>query len=348
MNNLTVIGLLAAALVGAGVGTRAAAPPAVGVSGASFTVDGTPRFLLLVSYFDALRASDAILDEDFSWLRAHGIDGVRIFPNWWRCEAQRRCGGHPGGDTLFEAPSGRLRADRLERLRAVLAKAAGHGLVVDLSFARETVAPGPDGARLAPDAYARGIAATLDALGSAAPHVVVDLQNEVDHNRVFARGAADDARQVAALAHRLARPARVLMVSSGEGDAELYTYCGVPGACPPGARPLDAIAVHDTRRADWVDRSAAVAAAMRAVGDRRGAKPVYFQEPQAWQDETAPDRVERFLRAASQARTGGAAAWLFHTRSGFILRERSMKAQMAADERSAIEQLRARVDAARK
>lgn len=348
MNTLPVVGLLAAALAAATAGPRAAAPPKVGASAASFTIDGAPRFLLLVSYFDALRASDAILDQDFSWLRANGIDGVRIFPNWWRCEAQRRCGGHPGADTLFEAPSGRPRPDRLQRLQAVLAKAASHGLVVDLSFARETVAPGPDGARLAPDAYERGIAATLDALGDRAPHVFVDLQNEVDHNRVFARGAADDARQVAALAHRIARPARLLMVSSGEGDAELYAYCGVPGACPSGSRPLDAIVVHDTRRPDWVDRSAAVAAAMRAVGDRRGVKPVYFQEPQAWQDETAPDRVERFLRAASRARAGGAAAWLFHTRSGFILRERSMKAQMAADERSAIEQLRARVEAPQK
>ena len=348
MMNLQAIGLLALTLAATLAAPRAAAAPKLGVAGASFTLDGTPRYLLLVSYFDALRASDAILDEDFAWLRANGIDGVRSLPNWWRCEAQRQCGGHPGADTLFEAPSGRLRPDRLDRLRAVLAKAAGHGLVVDLSFTRETVASGPKGAPLAPEAYAQGIAATLDALGTAAPHVFVDLQNEVDHNRVFVRGAADDARQVSALAHRLARPGRLLVVSSGEGDAELYTYCGVPAACPSGARPLDAIVVHDTRRADWVDRSATVAATMRAIGDRRGVKPVYFQEPQAWQDEAAPDRAERFLRAASEARTGGAAAWTFHTRSGFILRERSMKAQMAADERKTVERLRGRVDAPRK
>lgn len=344
MNKLLAACVVMAAGLGTGAAPRAPAPPAVGIAGAAFTVDGAPRFLLLVSYFDALRASDAVLDEDFRWLRAQGIDGVRIFPNWWRCEAQRRCGGHPGPDTLFEAPSGGLRPDRLARLRAVLAKAAAHRLVVDLSFARETVAPGPDGARLAPDAYGKGLAAAMAALGDTAPHVVVDLQNEVDHNRVFARGAADDARQVAALAHRIARPGRILMVSSGEGDVELYTFCGTPGPCPAGARPMDAIAVHDTRRADWVDRTAAVAAAMRAIGDRRGVKPVYFQEPYAWQDETAADRVARFHRAAAGARTGGAAAWLFHTRSGFILRERSMKAQMAADERRAIEGLRAAVD----
>ena len=52
----------------------------LGVEGPRFTVDGAPRFLLVVSYFDALRASDATLAADFAWLRRHGIDGVRIFP----------------------------------------------------------------------------------------------------------------------------------------------------------------------------------------------------------------------------------------------------------------------------
>jgi len=343
MRNLQVMCVVAAVWLAPAGAVPAAVPPRVGISGPAFTVDGVPRFLLLVSYFDALRASDAVLDEDFAWLRAHGIDGVRVFPNWWRCQAQKQCGGHPGTDTLFEAASGRPRPERMARLRAVLARAAAHRLVVDLSFAREPVAPGPDGARLAPEAYERGIAATLEALGDTAPHVLVDLQNEVDHNRVFARAAAEDARQLAALAHRLQRPGRILFVSAGEGDVEAYTYCGVPGACPAGARLLDAIAVHDTRRADWVDRTAAVASAMRAIGDRRGVKPVYFQEPQAWQDVSAPDRAEQFLRAASEARRGGAAAWTFHTRSGFILRESSMRIQMSGEERDALSRLRARV-----
>jgi hypothetical protein len=345
MRNLLTMCVVAAVWLAPAGNGPAAAPPRIGVAGPAFTVDGAPRFLLLVSYFDALRASDAVLDEDFAWLRTHGIDGVRIFPNWWRCQAQKQCGGHPGPDTLVEAPSGRLRPDRMARVRTVLAKAGAHRLIVDLSFARETVAPGPDGARLPADAYERGIAATLEALGDAAPHVLVDLQNEVDHNRVFARAAADDARQLGALARRLHRPGRILFVSAGEGDVEAYTYCGVPGACPADARALDAIAVHDARRADWVERTAAVASAIRAIGARRGVKPVYFQEPQAWQDEAASDRTERFLKAASEAKAGGAAAWTFHTRSAFILRDRSMKSQMAADERAWIEQARARVDA---
>jgi hypothetical protein len=86
---------------------------------------------------------------------------------------------------------------------------------------------------------------------------------------------------------------------------------------------------------------------MRGLAARRGEKPIYLQEPQPWQDERAPDRAERFLDAAARARRAGAAAWTFHTRSAFILRDgRSLTAQLDAEQRAVLEGLRARVDAA--
>src|SRR5512138_87508 len=71
-------GLLVFLLLGGAGGAAAPAPPRLATAGAAFTVDGRPRFLLLVSYFDALRASDAALETDFAFFAAHGIDGVRI------------------------------------------------------------------------------------------------------------------------------------------------------------------------------------------------------------------------------------------------------------------------------
>jgi len=106
----------------------AATGPSLTIAGTSFAVDGRPRFLLLVSYFDALRASDATLEGDFAFLRRHGLDGVRIFPNWWRCAAARQCGGHAGDDTLMAAPDGALRPAVQARLKAVIAAAGRHGL----------------------------------------------------------------------------------------------------------------------------------------------------------------------------------------------------------------------------
>jgi sugar phosphate isomerase/epimerase len=313
-------------------------PPVLGIDGPRFTVDGTPRFLLVVSYFDALRASDATLEADFAWLRRHGIDGVRIFPNWWRCTAVRQCGGHAGDDTLMAAPDGALRPAVLARLKAVLAAAGRHGLIVDLSFARETVRDTQE-RELSPSAYADALVAAVRALGPL-PHVMIDLQNEVYQNRVFAEAAAADASRVAALAKRVDGGARTVFVSTNTEEAERYTYCGVDGC------PLDVLAVHDAREPNWHDRTPAVVRELVALGARRGPRPVYLQEPQAWQDERAPDRVERFLDAAARASRAGAAAWTFHTRSAFILREgRSLASQVDADERKVLEGLRQRVDA---
>ncbi len=316
-----------------------AQPPVLGVDGARFTVDGKPRFLVLVSYFDALRASDATLEADFAWLRRHGIDGVRIFPNWWRCAAVRQCGGHAGDDTLMTAPGGALRPAVLARLRAALAAAGRHGLVVDLSFARETVRDAKGGELPAP-AYGEALAAAVRALGPT-PHVMIDLQNEVYQNRLFAERPAEDAPRVAALARRVDGGSRIVFVSTNTPEAERYTYCGVAGC------PLDVLAVHDAREPDWHDRTPAVVRDLVALGARHQPRPVYLQEPQAWQDERAPDRVERFLDAAARARRAGGAAWTFHTRSAFILRDgRSLTGQLDAGERAVLEQIRQRVDAA--
>jgi hypothetical protein len=313
-------------------------PPVLGIDGARFTIDGAPRFLLVVSYFDALRASDATLEADFAWLRRHGIDGVRIFPNWWRCAAVRQCGGHAGDDTLMAASDGALRPAAMARLKAVLAAAGRHRLIVDLSFARETVRDAQE-RELPASAYADALAAAVRALG-AVPHVMIDLQNEVYQNRLFAEGAADDAPRVAGLARRVDGGARIVFVSTNVPEAERYTYCGVDGC------PLDVLAVHDAREPNWHDRTPAVVRDLVALGARHGPRPVYLQEPQAWQDERAPDRVERFLDAAARARRAGAAAWTFHTRSAFILREgRSLASQVDADERKVLESLRQRVDA---
>ena len=325
-------------------GQPAASPPRLAIDGPRFTIDGTPRFLVLVSYFDALRASDAVLEADFAWLRQHGIDGLRIFPNWWRCEEVRRCGGHPGPDTLL-APDGRVRPERLARLRQVLAKAAQHRLVIDLSFARETVRDA-QGTMPAAAQYANGLAAALKALG-ALPHVMVDIQNEVYQNRLYAEKAAEDAPKVAALTARLTAKGRIVFVSTNSPEAERYVYRGGAGACPAGAAPSDVIAVHDAREPNWHDRTPAVVRELVAMAARRGPRPIYLQEPMAWQDERSPDRLERFLDAAARAKRAGAAAWTFHTRSAFILRDgRSLQAQMSADERRFVERVRARVDAA--
>ena len=107
------------------------------------------------------------------------------------------------------------------------------------------------------------LVAAVRALGPA-PHVMIDLQNEVYQNRLFAERAAADAPRVAALARRVDGGPRIVFVSTNAAEAERYTYCGVDGC------PLDVLAVHDAREPDWHDRTPAVVRDLVALGARRG------------------------------------------------------------------------------
>jgi hypothetical protein len=355
-------GIFAALLVSLSLNLGVArAEPVLGVSGDKFTVNGVPKFLLFVSYFDGLRASNASIEQDFQYFQSNGIDGVRIFPNWWLCAAS--CGGNRGGDTLMEPPTATLRADRLARLKYVLDRAAHYGLVVDLSFAKETIGPSPlsGGLWTTGTNYGYGITDTAAALaGGAYRHVMFDLQNEVDHTsggvydqRVAYLDPGTDGAFLSELNYYLPGPARVVVTSTSQNHDAIrrYNYCGyLPGGCAADDRPTSAVAVHDFRGADWQNQTDDVVNSIRTnVFGSLPTKPIYLQEPMPWQDATPAEetlRVEKFLTAASNAKAAGAAAWTFHTRSGFILSGASMLTNMGGGEEAVIARLRGRVNAA--
>lgn len=55
----------------------------IGIDENMFTINGTPTFLVFVSYLDAMDVSSTNLHSDFAYLKSKGVDGVRIMPNWW-------------------------------------------------------------------------------------------------------------------------------------------------------------------------------------------------------------------------------------------------------------------------
>jgi hypothetical protein len=296
----------------------------LGVSGDAFTIDGQKRFLLFVSYFDALDASDDVLDEDFRTFTTHGIDGVRIFANWWDCPTMDIC-TQPSPRTLMDA-SGALRPPQVERLRRVLARAASQRLLVDLTFTRETVRDGDQ--RLDVAGYERGILAVTRELRDKAPHVLFDLQNEVE---IHGFGPSPEiagnlVRQRADI--KQLDPSRIVVASTGSGD--LVRQLSARGG-------LDAIAFHDPRVPDWWTRTATVVNDLKKVS-ATSPRPIYLQEPTAYQQAGARSgrddiNVDHFRAALRDARTAGAAAWLFHTRKGFRLDDRSFTAQQEPGER---------------
>lgn len=292
--------------------------------GGRFTVDGSPRFLTLVSYFDAMDA--VALDADLATL-ARSVDGVRIFANWWD-PGDGRCRYRFSDRTLFAArPDGAIgvRPDRLVRLKHVLARARHHGLVVDLTFAADPVAgasaltAGADGTVCPPADFSNVVdwAGIATAIGETAralaqpeyAHVFFDLQNEAGHN--YNRATEDDLRRLVDAVRAVDR-ARLISVSMFTPDADRQ-------AGMVARLGLSMLNFHDVPRGKgWGGRTGGHVKRFRAALTRAGLDvPIYAGEPDpgAYGSE-----LLEFKDALTGARSSGAAAWTFHTRVAYDLR----------------------------
>jgi hypothetical protein len=293
--------------------------PVLGTAAAQFTVGGTPRFLLFVSYFDAMRAGD--LDGDFTYIRRAGFDGIRIFPNWYHYVA-----GAPADDDGLFTREGTIRAERWRVFIRVLERAAAHGLVVDVSFTRDTITG------LSHERYGDQLRAATAALRGRHPHVLFDLQNEFPIHM--------KQQEMEALLRTYVRPAdpdRIVTASLDSGSTPDPAQAGRIAA----ALALPVLAYHEARdRERWYTEAQAkriVGALQAGLGDSR--VPIYLQEPIAVATLCPPRcapgdwdsgrfRARDAARAAKQA---GAAAWTFHTRSTFDLASISFVERLQAD-----------------
>jgi hypothetical protein len=317
----------AAALCVVASSVAASGRPALtlGVSGDRLTVNGEPRFLVLVSYFDALDARS--LDADLRQL-ARSVDGIRIFANWWDVAPDGECRHAFTDRTLFEQTADgafQLRQQRLTRLQEVLRAARREGLVVDLTFASEPVrgtsrltdTVNPEG-RACPGSDFRNVvrwAAVAPAFRAAATaladpefdHVFFDLQNEAGHAMNMATDA-DLALLVGAV--RAGDSGRLLTVSSDSRNADELT-------ARVRALKLSLLTFHGERGEGWGERTARDVRKFREALERAGTPvPVYVGEPDPL-DHGQGDR--EFHESVTGARRAGAAAWTLHTRAGFHL-----------------------------
>jgi hypothetical protein len=264
------------------------------IQGDRFAVDGTPRFLTFISYFDAMEALD--LTADLEFLHEMGLDGVRIWPN-------------PG---LIRS-NGTLDTDALSRLLFILDAARRQRVIVDVTFTAERVA-GLDAAH-----FRDGIVATARAIAGY-DNALIDIQNERDVYGPFVRPLAPSDVAATAAAIKQADPRRIVTASNS------------PGLTPAAAARftvdtgLDVTAYHDDRVATWYERGRlqSIVAAMRANG-----RPAYLQEPTRFPFPST-DRADYFLQARANAKLAGAAAWCFHTEFGFDLRSARFKDRLAS------------------
>ncbi len=317
------------------------APPAptLSIKGTRLAVAGTPRFLVFVSYFDALNA--AHLDSDLTWIAARA-DGIRVFVNWWDFDDQRRCATRFSDRTVIRTePDGTVSVspDRLDRLKAVLAAARARGLVVDVTFSYESVkglsklAGDADGlvcgsssgiqnqVRLEP--YVRAVGDVVRAIAAPAfDHVFIDVQNEV--NGGWGHLAPDEIAALASAVHAAA-PGRPVTASSFDPDPSRQVAMLQSAG-------LDILTFHDwPRTKDWPERTGPQVTAFRlAVAKADLERPIFAGEP----DRSTYGRgSSAFSISMHGSEKAGAAAWTLHTRAGFRLVARRFRDGLAPEAR---------------
>ncbi len=272
------------------------------VQGDRFAVDGQPRFLLFVSYFDGLhRPATALIDEDLQYLKEKGVEGIRVFPDW---HVPRLMDQH-----------GAVNASRLESLLTLVERAALKGMMVDLSF-------DPSLAGITSvDAFRHGrngeggLTRIAQALHEARRrNVIFDLCNEWDlHCAAFGMAGLQAVKN----AIKAVDPARLVVVSARAEDQavsfvkdfgfDAVTYHDPRGHAPT-RDPLD----------NWATRTGTVVASLKK---RLAQSPIYLQEPSRFvrPDEDRADTDDSapyYSIAVTNARLSGAAAWTFHTLAG--------------------------------
>ena len=324
-------------------------PPVLTANGSRLFVNGQPRFLVLASYFDAMRPTLNDVKSDFALLKSKGLDGVRIFPLW-------ADGGSPPVMLLqSETPEGSFRYGMLNRFKAILEAAGQCGFVVDVSINREMDEnPGlsvvaitgnaSDATCLAGPPGTTGIPEIVCAIrGSAYTHVFMDLQNERDSRDVM-KLTVQEVNTIRG-GVKLIDPSRLVMTShssdQGAGTVEAEKSRDLAFSAP-----LDVVAYHAPQEAGWYSFTLNEVRKMRAT-----ARPVYIQEG-ARRDRgvecggSYPDG-NPFVKAATAAKLSGAAAWTFHTDAAHHLNLFAFQPRLGqcAVEMSFLNQFRAILDA---
>src|SRR5689334_20572062 len=54
----------------------------LGVKGPAFTLNGDPTFLLGISYYGGLGASDETIERDLADVKKHGFNWIRVWATW--------------------------------------------------------------------------------------------------------------------------------------------------------------------------------------------------------------------------------------------------------------------------
>ncbi|MBN2476229.1 MAG: hypothetical protein JXB62_16575 [Pirellulales bacterium] len=264
------------------------------VEGTRFTIDGKPTFLLGISYYGALGASEEFIRSDLDDMRQRGINWIRVWATW----------GAFGNDVTAVDEKGDAREPYMSRLRWLVAECDRRGMIVDITLSRGNGVVGAP--RLQSLSVHRRAAETI--VSTLQPHRnwYLDLGNErnIGDKRFVPFEELKRLRE----AVRKLDPRR-LVTASHAGDIaldDLRRYLlavGVDFVSPH--RPRNSRSANETE-----SRTRQYLAQLQQLGR---SIPLHYQEPfrrgfsQGWEP-----KVYDFLTDVEGARRGGAAGWCLH------------------------------------
>ena len=309
-----------------------ATPPVLGISADRFTVNGATKFLLGLSYFDALGWKVSDLDG----LQSRGFNLIRIWLDWGIWTDRSR--------SFFNEDGSMKNAQTiLDLVRA----AAARGIVVDVTILNSCSVQGGECASSGFQNMEIAKTAIKNAVNllRSEPNVFFDIVNERDTDvGIWTNSVMTDlvnaAKQQDANAIITFSHTGDLDDGSGAMDAELNTG-------------IHLVAPHYRRTTGWYDQTDQRVNATKGYLASVGRKiPVYLQEEQRRGFHTVPTYVvedhpkEEFFQAAREAMNSGAAGWVFHTAAGFELSDtRSIFENLDNVEREVVDGLSGELDA---
>jgi hypothetical protein len=292
LKTLTLVVLCHAACLACG-----ASATSLTVAGTRFVVNGKPCFLLGISYYGGLGASEDSIRKDLDEAQRYGFNWLRLWATW----------AGFGNDVSAVGTHGGPREPFLGKLKWLVAECDGRGLVVDITLNRgKESRSSPAGGWVADLAsHQRAVETLVTALK---PHGnwYLDLANEHDVRDARYVPTAE-LKSLRELVRRL-DPARLVTASFGGHDLdeqEMRESLVEIG--------LDFLTPHRPRTADSPHQTEAQTRAAISAIDRLGHPvPVHYQEPfrrgyGGWQPV-----AEDYLVDLRGAIAGGAAGWCFH------------------------------------
>ena len=299
-----------------------------------FTLNGTPAFLLGLSYYGGLGAPEAFIRRDLDDARRHGFNWLRVWATWSAFDH----------DVSAVGTDGRGREPFMGKLRWLVAECDRRGLVVDITLTRGKRSSGCVSDF---DGHQRAVETIVAALK---PHRnwYLDLANERDvRDDRFV--SAEELRSLRESVRRL-DPTRLVTASFGGHDLsesdvrEALEVVGGDFLSPHRPRSRESPAQTEGKTRECLDL-------MKRLG---GIVPVHHQEPFRRGYGSWEPAARDFLTDLRGAVAGGAAGWCLHNgsqrgapgeepRRSFDLREKRLFDQLDPEELKVINEAAAQL-----